>query len=78
MKGKNFELFEKELPENFLWLLNECANIVEMSTEELYEEVCLIEAYHLNVLQSKKSKRTDYALYDYKSKFYSNKIVNKW
>ncbi|XP_058793595.1 TATA box-binding protein-associated factor RNA polymerase I subunit B [Phymastichus coffea] len=79
VKNKNFELFERELPENFLWLLNECASIVEMTTEDLYEEVCLIEAYHFNILKSKESKDDiDYEFYDCKSKSYSNNILNKW
>ena len=79
VKGKNFELFEKELPKNFLWLLNECADIVEMTTEDLYEEVCLVEAYHLNILKTKKSKGdSDYEFQDCSSKAYSKNIFNKW
>lgn len=79
VKPKNFELFEKELPENFLWLLNECASIVEMTTEDLYEEVCLIEALHFNILKSNKSKDDlDYEFHECKSKSYSNNILNKW
>ncbi|XP_014467239.1 PREDICTED: TATA box-binding protein-associated factor RNA polymerase I subunit B [Dinoponera quadriceps] len=49
VKPKNFELFEKTLPRSFRWLLNECASVVEMSSEDLYEEVCLVEAYYANV-----------------------------
>lgn len=49
VKPKNFELFEKMLPRSFRWLLNECANVVEMSLEDLYEEVCLVETYYVNV-----------------------------
>lgn len=43
VKPKNFELFEKMLPRSFRWLLNECANAVEMSTEDLYQELCVVE-----------------------------------
>lgn len=79
VKGKNFDLFEKELPENFRWLLNECADVVEMAAEDLYEEVCLIEAYHLNILKAKGSKNDgDYELHDCKSKSYANNVLNKW
>lgn len=46
VKPKNFELFEKTLPRSLRWLLNECASVLEMSTGDLYEEVCLVEAYH--------------------------------
>lgn len=49
VKPKNFELFEKMLPRSFRWLLNECASVIEMSPEDLYEEVCLVEAYYANV-----------------------------
>ncbi|KAJ8684128.1 hypothetical protein QAD02_019920 [Eretmocerus hayati] len=78
VKGKDFELFEKELPENFLWLLSECADAVEMTTEDLYEEVCLIEAYHLNILGSDESKDADYDLHKYNLKSYSNNVFSKW
>ncbi|XP_012250900.2 TATA box-binding protein-associated factor RNA polymerase I subunit B isoform X1 [Athalia rosae] len=50
IKPKNFELFESELPVSFQWLLSECADAVEMSTEDLYEQVCLIETYCAHVL----------------------------
>ncbi|XP_011505076.1 PREDICTED: TATA box-binding protein-associated factor RNA polymerase I subunit B [Ceratosolen solmsi marchali] len=80
VKGKNFDLFEKELPRNFLWLLNECANIIEMTTEDLYEEVCLIEAYHFSVLKPDNTDKdySDYQFHDCDSKLYRNKILNKW
>lgn len=79
VKGKNFELFEKELPENFLWLLKECASIVEMTTEDLYEEVCLVEGYHMNILKSKKSKDdADYEFFDCRTKLYSTNTLKKW
>ncbi|XP_011644260.1 TATA box-binding protein-associated factor RNA polymerase I subunit B isoform X1 [Pogonomyrmex barbatus] len=54
VKPKNFELLEKMLPRSFRWLLNECANIIEMSTEDLYEEVCLVEAYYAYALEQSK------------------------
>ncbi|KAL6427148.1 hypothetical protein ACFW04_008650 [Cataglyphis niger] len=46
VKTKNFELFEEMLPRSFRWLLDECEDIIEMSAEDLYEEVCLVEAYY--------------------------------
>jgi hypothetical protein len=80
VKGKNFDLFEKELPRNFLWLLNECANITEMTAEDLYEEVCLIEAFHFNILKSTEINKdySDYEFHDCTSKLYSNHILKKW
>ncbi|XP_018339956.1 PREDICTED: TATA box-binding protein-associated factor RNA polymerase I subunit B [Trachymyrmex septentrionalis] len=54
VKSKNFEIFEKMLPRSFRWLLNECASNIEMSTEDLYEEVCLIEAYYAYVSEGSK------------------------
>lgn len=78
VKEKNFELFEKELPENFMWLLNECASVVEMTTEDLYEEVCLIEAYHF-IINSKKSKKDlDYMFHDCSSKLFTTNTLKKW
>ncbi|XP_043668375.1 TATA box-binding protein-associated factor RNA polymerase I subunit B [Vespula pensylvanica] len=50
VKGKNFELFEKVLPRSFRWLLNEGANILEMTTEDLYEEICIIESFYSQIL----------------------------
>ncbi|XP_016845489.1 TATA box-binding protein-associated factor RNA polymerase I subunit B [Nasonia vitripennis] len=79
VKAKNFELFVKELPENFLWLLKECAGVVEMTSEDLYEEVCLVEGYHMNILKSKKSKDdADYEFFDCRTKLYSTNTLNKW
>lgn len=78
VKSKNFEFFEKELPENFLWLLNECASTIEMTTEDLYEEVCLLEAY-LFLINSKKSKSDlDYNFHNCSSKLFTTNILNKW
>lgn len=54
VKSKNFEILEKMLPRSFRWLLNECASNIEMSTEDLYEEVCLIEAYYAYVSEESK------------------------
>ena len=73
VKEKNFELFEKELPFNFLWLLKECASIIEMSTEDLYEEVCLVEAYHLNFANKDKD---DSIVKNNRAQI--NKVMNKW
>ncbi|XP_020283590.1 TATA box-binding protein-associated factor RNA polymerase I subunit B [Pseudomyrmex gracilis] len=43
VKPKNFELFEKMLPKSFRWLLNECANTIEMPIEDFYQELCVVE-----------------------------------
>lgn len=36
---------KKELPGNFRWLINECANAVEMLPYTVFKEVCFIENY---------------------------------
>lgn len=76
---KNFELLEKMLPRSFRWLLNECASILEMSTEDLYEEVCLIEAYYANIPEQSK-KHTSSATGDENcsNTAYINTILSKW
>lgn len=78
VKSKNFTLFEKVLPRTFRWLLNECALIVEMSTEDLYEEICLIESYHSYVLKSCTFKNNNCNNVDTISKSQLNFILNKW
>ncbi|XP_031774027.1 LOW QUALITY PROTEIN: TATA box-binding protein-associated factor RNA polymerase I subunit B [Apis florea] len=77
VKSKNFAVFEKVLPRTFRWLLNECALIVEMSTEDLYEEICLIESYHSYVLKSCAFKSNNCNV-DTISKSQLNFISNKW
>ncbi|RLU19918.1 hypothetical protein DMN91_008477 [Ooceraea biroi] len=80
VKPKNFELFEKMLPRGFRWLLNECANVVEMSTEDLYEEVCLVEAYHAYLSEQFEScvptasSNPNYS----QNRAYVNAILKKW
>ena len=75
VKPKNFELFEKQLPVNFRWLLRECADTTEMSTEDLYEEICLIEAYFSHILKPKDTKvKSKNPI----AKSYHNTILNKW
>ena len=75
VKPKNFELFEKELPVSFRWLLRECADVTEMSTEDLYEEICLIEAYYSHILKSECTKeKTEDSI----NKLYYNTILKKW
>nr|XP_012143914.1 PREDICTED: uncharacterized protein LOC100876878 isoform X3 [Megachile rotundata] len=76
VKPKNFAVFERALPRTFRWLLNECALTVEMSTEDLYEEVCLIEAYHTHVLKSCNSENVQYS--EPISKNQLNLILSKW
>ncbi|KYM93726.1 L-asparaginase [Cyphomyrmex costatus] len=79
VKPKNFELLEKMLPRSFRWLLNECASYIEISTEDLYEEVCLIEAYYAYVLQESKiySHVTDKSE-NCTNQAYINAILKKW
>nr|XP_034178878.1 TATA box-binding protein-associated factor RNA polymerase I subunit B-like isoform X1 [Osmia lignaria] len=78
VKPKNFAVFERALPRTFRWLLNECALIVEMSTEDLYEEVCLIETYHAHVLKPRNSKTNHSSNTDRLSKNQLNLILSKW
>ncbi|CAL7938177.1 unnamed protein product [Xylocopa violacea] len=78
VKQKNFAVFEKALPRSFRWLLNECALIVEMSTEDLYEEVCLIESYHSHTIKSFTGKTDAPNDVDSISKNHWNFILNKW
>ncbi|XP_014216030.1 uncharacterized protein LOC106644859 [Copidosoma floridanum] len=76
----NFDLVEKELPKNFLWLLNECADMVEMTTEELYLEVCVVESFHLTILKTSKSEKdgADYPFHDTNSSKYKNYVTKEW
>ncbi|XP_071866435.1 TATA box-binding protein-associated factor RNA polymerase I subunit B isoform X2 [Bombus fervidus] len=78
VKSKNFAIFEKSLPRTFRWLLNECALIVEMSTEDLYEEVCLIENYHSHISNSSTLDSNERTNIDSISKSQLNFILNKW
>ncbi|XP_033207178.1 TATA box-binding protein-associated factor RNA polymerase I subunit B [Belonocnema kinseyi] len=75
VKPKNFELFEKELPVSFRWLLRECADVTEMSTEDLYEEICLVEAYYSHIFkpENEKKKRKNSI-----NTAYRNTILKKW
>lgn len=73
VKLKNFELHEKMLPRSFRWLLNECANIIEMSTEDLYREVCLVEGYCARVL-----KQLETSTEDCNNQASINKILRQW
>ncbi|KAK2584219.1 hypothetical protein KPH14_006637 [Odynerus spinipes] len=79
VKGKNFELFEKVLPRSFRWLLNECANILEMTMEDLYEEVCIIESFHSQILNSDNiHKDTQCHSTEFSSRFHRSLIISKW
>ncbi|XP_071569340.1 uncharacterized protein Taf1b isoform X2 [Temnothorax nylanderi] len=80
VKPKNFELLEKMLPRSFRWLLNEGANVVEMSTEDLYEEVCLVEAYCAYVLEQSKiySSSATSKIENCNNRAYINVILKKW
>ncbi|XP_048268805.1 TATA box-binding protein-associated factor RNA polymerase I subunit B isoform X2 [Bombus terrestris] len=78
VKSKNFAIFEKSLPRTFRWLLNECALIVEMSTEDLYEEVCLIENYYSHISNSSTPDSSERTNIDSISKSQLNFILNKW
>ncbi|XP_077266649.1 TATA box-binding protein-associated factor RNA polymerase I subunit B isoform X2 [Temnothorax americanus] len=86
VKPKNFELFEKMLPRSFRWLLNEGANLVETSTEDLYEEACLVEAYCAYVLEQSKiysssrssATRPTSKRENCNNRAYVNVILKKW
>lgn len=71
VKGKNFELFEKVLPRSFRWLLNEAAMILEMTTEDLYEEICTIESFYSQILNP------DNVLED-STRLHRSLIISKW
>ncbi|XP_076241063.1 TATA box-binding protein-associated factor RNA polymerase I subunit B [Calliopsis andreniformis] len=75
VKPKNFAIFEKALPRSFRWLLNECALMTEMSMEDLYEEVCLIETFHAHILKPSDSKSDDTNSIP---KSQMNLVLNKW
>lgn len=80
VKPKNFELLEKMLPKSFRWLLSEAASVVEMSTEDLYEEVCLVEAYYAYVLEQSKIY-SSYATSETEhcnNRAYISAILKKW
>ncbi|XP_011864842.1 PREDICTED: TATA box-binding protein-associated factor RNA polymerase I subunit B [Vollenhovia emeryi] len=74
VKPKNFDLLEKMLPRSFRWLLNESASVVEMSTEDLYEEVCLVEGYYAYVSERSKIHSSE----NYNNRAHINAIFKKW
>ncbi|EFN87076.1 hypothetical protein EAI_04977 [Harpegnathos saltator] len=76
VKSKNFELFEKTLPRSFRWLLNECASVIEMSPEDLYEEVCLIETYYTNL--SEQMEVHTNTNFENRNQAYFNRILKRW
>lgn len=80
VKPKNFELLEKMLPRSFRWLLNECASVVEISTEDLYEEVCLVEAYYAYASEQSKtySSNATSKTENCNNQAYVNAILRKW
>ncbi|XP_043460845.1 TATA box-binding protein-associated factor RNA polymerase I subunit B [Leptopilina heterotoma] len=75
MRLNNFELFEKELPISFRWLLRVCADTIEMSELDLYEEVCLVEAYCTHILNSNNEKGDSQNTVNKK---YLNSVLQKW
>nr|XP_031847498.1 TATA box-binding protein-associated factor RNA polymerase I subunit B [Nomia melanderi]XP_031847499.1 TATA box-binding protein-associated factor RNA polymerase I subunit B [Nomia melanderi] len=77
VRPKNFAVFENSLPQNFRWLLNECALAIETSTEDLYEEVCLVETYLAYVLKNPYSDdRASSTVNRLKNRL--NLILSKW
>ncbi|XP_071626438.1 TATA box-binding protein-associated factor RNA polymerase I subunit B [Temnothorax longispinosus] len=86
VKPKTFDVLEKMLPRSFRWLLNEGANVVEMSTADLYEEVCLVEAYCAYVLEQSKiysssrssATRPTSKIETCNNRAYINVILKKW
>lgn len=76
VKPKNFECFESELPVSFQWLLNECADVVEMSTEDLYEQVCFVETYFAHVLSPDDLQHKSYDSKDNQTKI--RLCAKKW
>ncbi|XP_015597205.1 TATA box-binding protein-associated factor RNA polymerase I subunit B [Cephus cinctus] len=74
-----FELFEKELPTSFRWLLNECASVIEVTTENLYNEICLIESYHGHILNPSYLRENNiYAAKNCKRKSHYNSLKRRW
>lgn len=79
VKLKNFELLEKMLPRSFRWLLNECANIIETSTEDLYKEVCLIEAHHARISKQFETCMPDGTSNgDCNDQTYTSRMLKEW
>lgn len=76
MRLNNFQLFEKELPISFRWLLRKCADTIEMSELDLYEEVCLVEAYCTHIL--KPHLEGEGNSQNNVNKKYRNYILQKW
>ena len=80
VKLKNFRQLKKYMPANFLWLLGECAKVVEMAEVDLYEEVCLVESYYGDVLRTKDcpSTRNQYRRDEYRTRAHYNRVTKKW
>ncbi|KAK0183093.1 hypothetical protein PV327_001165 [Microctonus hyperodae] len=76
----HFRLLQREFPINFRWLLHECAQIVEMNVEELYEEVCLVESYYADVLSTNidMDMCKKYDTSQYRSESHRKTVKNKW
>ncbi|KAK0165020.1 hypothetical protein PV328_003578 [Microctonus aethiopoides] len=76
----HFRLLQRDFPINFRWLLHECAQIVEMNVEELYEEVCLVESYYADVLSTNNDvdmcKKYDTS--QYRSESHRKTVKKKW
>ncbi|XP_034945300.1 TATA box-binding protein-associated factor RNA polymerase I subunit B [Chelonus insularis] len=77
---QHFRLLERNLPVNFRWLLHECAHVIEMTVEGLYEEVCLVESYFGYVFPKNNDleKCKKYKTENYRSEAYRSSIRNKW
>lgn len=76
----NFRDVLKFLPYNFCWLLEECSSIVEMSEEDLYEEICLVESYYSDILKPEKDPSTGnyYKCKEYRTSTHCFHARKKW
>lgn len=77
---KHFRLLEREFPANFRWLFRECVNIIEVTPQVLYREICLVESYYTDVLAPDEhmEKCEEYNTKFYRSKSNRTHITRRW
>lgn len=80
MLRQSMRMVERDFPANFRWLLHECAHIIEMHPEELYEEVCYIERYQADVLYPSDDPEwlEKYNLWEYRRTGHQKLIEKHW
>lgn len=58
MAPKDFKRVKKDLPNNFSWLIEECASMVEMHPLDLFEELWVVENYFAHILEDTDGKKS--------------------